>query len=57
MKRIVIFVVLVLLAGIAGVVVRSASRGTVAEIRELVTHHNTNRYDNRTNSHRARELN
>lgn len=41
MKRIVIFVVLVLLAGVAGVVVRSASRGTVAEIRELVTHHNT----------------
>jgi hypothetical protein len=41
MKRIVLFVVLVLLAGVAGVVVRSASRGTVAEIRELVTHHNT----------------
>jgi hypothetical protein len=38
MKRIVILVVLVLVAGVAGVVVRSASRGTVAEIRELVTH-------------------
>lgn len=41
MKRIVIFVLLVLIAAVAGVVVRSASRGTVAEIRELVTHHNT----------------
>jgi len=41
MKRIVIFVVLVLVAGVAGVVVRSSSRGTVAEIRELVTHKNT----------------
>jgi DUF4097 and DUF4098 domain-containing protein YvlB len=37
MKRIVILVVLVLVAGLAGVVVRS-SRGT--ELRELVTHHN-----------------
>src|SRR5689334_12056148 len=40
MKRIVILVVLVLVAGLAGVVVRSSSRGTVAEIRELVTHRN-----------------
>ena len=39
MKRIVIFILLVLIAAVAGVVVRSASRGTVAEIRELVTHH------------------
>lgn len=39
MKRIVILVVLVGLAGIAGVVVRSSSgKGTVAEIRELVSH-------------------
>jgi len=40
MKRIVILVVLVVLAGIAGVVVRSSSSdsGTVAEIRELVSH-------------------
>lgn len=40
MKRIVIFVILVLVAGVAGVVVRSASRGTVAELRELVSHNN-----------------
>src|ERR1051325_4297500 len=40
MKRIVIFVVLVLIAGVAGVVVRSSSRGTVAEMRELVSHNN-----------------
>ena len=39
MKRIVIFVVLVLVAGVAGVVVRSSS-GTVKEIRELVSHNN-----------------
>lgn len=39
MKRIVILVVLVLVAGLAGVVVRS-SRGTCAELRELVTHNN-----------------
>ena len=38
MKRIVILVLLVLVAGVAGMVVRSSSRGTVAEIRELVTH-------------------
>jgi len=40
MKRIVILVVLVALAGIAGVVVRSSSSkgGTVAELRELVSH-------------------
>lgn len=40
MKRIVIVIVLVVLAGIAGVVVRSSSSdtGTVAEIRDLVTH-------------------
>jgi hypothetical protein len=42
MKRIVIFVVLVLVAGVAGVVVRSSSRGTVAELRELVSHHSAN---------------
>jgi DUF4097 and DUF4098 domain-containing protein YvlB len=44
MKRIVILVVLVGLAGIAGVVVRSSSGkgGTVAEIRELVSHDATN---------------
>jgi len=40
MKRIVIFVILVLIAGVAGVVVRSSSRGTVAELRELVSHNN-----------------
>lgn len=40
MKRILIFVVLVLVAGVAGVVVRSSSHGTVAEIRQLVSHHN-----------------
>ena len=40
MKRIVILVVLVLIAGLAGMVVRSSSRGTVAELRELVSHHN-----------------
>ena len=39
MKRIVILVVLVLVAGVAGVVVRSSS-GTVREIRELVSHNN-----------------
>jgi DUF4097 and DUF4098 domain-containing protein YvlB len=40
MKRLVILIVLVALAGIAGVVVRSSSRegGTVAEIRGLVSH-------------------
>ena len=40
MKRILILVVLVALAGIAGVVVRSSSSkgGTVAELRELVSH-------------------
>jgi len=38
MKRIVILVVLVILAGIAGVVVRSTSGGTVSEIRGLVSH-------------------
>jgi DUF4097 and DUF4098 domain-containing protein YvlB len=40
MKRIVILVVLVALAGIAGAVVRSSSSkgGTVAELRELVSH-------------------
>jgi hypothetical protein len=42
MKRIVIFVVLVLIAGVAGVVVRSSSHGTVAELRELVSHNNGN---------------
>ena len=39
MKRIVILVVLVMVAGVAGAVVRS-THGTVAEIRELVSHHN-----------------
>ena len=40
MKRLVILIVLVVLAAIAGVVVRSSSSkdGTVAEIRELVSH-------------------
>lgn len=40
MKRILILIVLVALAGIAGVVVRSSSSkgGTVAELRELVSH-------------------
>jgi len=40
MKRILILIVLVTLAGIAGVVVRSSSSkgGTVAELRELVSH-------------------
>lgn len=42
MKRIVIFVLLVLLAGVAGVVVRSSSRGTMAELRGLVSHSNAN---------------
>lgn len=43
MKRIVILIVLVGLAGIAGVVVRSSSgSGTVAELRELVSHDNAN---------------
>ena len=39
MKRIVILILLVVLAGVAGVVVRSSSRdgGTVAEIRGLVS--------------------
>jgi hypothetical protein len=43
MKRIVILVVLVALAGIAGAVVRSSSGkgGTVAELRELVSHNAT----------------
>ena len=41
MKRIVIFVILVLVAGVAGVVVRS-SGGTAAEFRELVSHNNAN---------------
>jgi DUF4097 and DUF4098 domain-containing protein YvlB len=43
MKRIVILILLVAIAGIAGVVVRSSSSetGTVAEIRELVSHHST----------------
>jgi len=40
MKRILILVVLVVLAGIAGVVVRSASRGSMADFRGLVTHQN-----------------
>jgi len=39
MKRIVILILLVALAAVAGVVVRSSSsKGTVAEIRELVSH-------------------
>ena len=38
MKRIVILILLVLIAGVAGMVVRSSSRGTVAELRELVSH-------------------
>ena len=41
MKRLVILILLVAIAGIAGVVVRSSSseRGTVAELRGLVNHH------------------
>jgi DUF4097 and DUF4098 domain-containing protein YvlB len=40
MKRILIVIVLVVLAGVAGVVVRSSSRdsGTLAELRELTSH-------------------
>lgn len=41
MKRIVILIVLVLIAGVAGVVVRSSSRGTMADLRGLVSHNNT----------------
>ena len=41
MKRIVILILLVLIAGVAGVVVRSSSRGTMAELRGLVSHNNT----------------
>jgi hypothetical protein len=43
MKRLVILILLVVLAGIAGVVVRSSSSesGTVAEIRGLVAHHDS----------------
>ena len=40
MKRILILIVLVVLAGVAGVVVRSASHGGVAELRGLVSHQN-----------------
>ena len=40
MKRIVILILLVLIAGVAGVVVRSSSRGTMAELRGLVSHQN-----------------
>jgi hypothetical protein len=39
MKRIILVVVLVILAGIAGIVARSSSRVTVAELRGLVSHH------------------
>ena len=39
MKRILILVILVILAGIAGVVVRATSGATVSEIRGLVSHH------------------
>jgi len=42
MKRIFILIVLVILAGIAGIVVRSTSGGTVAELRGLVSHNNAN---------------
>jgi hypothetical protein len=38
MKRIILVVVLVILAGIAGIVARSSSRVTVAELRGLVSH-------------------
>jgi DUF4097 and DUF4098 domain-containing protein YvlB len=42
MKRIVILILLVALAAVAGVVVRSSSsKGTVAEIRELVSHNSS----------------
>ncbi len=40
MKRILILIVLVVLAGVAGVVVRSASHGGVIELRGLVSHQN-----------------
>src|ERR1041385_7651988 len=53
MKRIVIFVILVLVAGVAGVVVRS-SGGTAAEIRELVSHENAS--DVRQEIRRSYEL-
>jgi len=39
MKRLVIVIVLVILAGFAGVVVRSSSRGTISELRGMVAHH------------------
>jgi DUF4097 and DUF4098 domain-containing protein YvlB len=43
MKRLILLIVLVALAAIAGVVVRSSSsKGTVAEIRELVSHQAAN---------------
>jgi hypothetical protein len=42
MKRLVIFIVLVILAGFAGVVVRSSSGGTMSELRGLVSHHDAN---------------
>lgn len=38
MKRLIILILLVLIAGVAGMVVRSSSRGTVAELRGLVSH-------------------
>ena len=43
MKRLIILILLVALAAVAGVVVRSSSSkgGTVAEIRELVSHQAT----------------
>lgn len=40
MKRIIILVLLVLVAGVAGVVVRSSSRGSFAELRGLHSHNN-----------------
>ena len=58
MKRIVILIVLVTIAGVAGVVVRS-SKCSVGELRGLVSHNNAvmcaKRYGRVTNSHRAQE--
>jgi hypothetical protein len=42
MKRLIIVIVLVVLAGFAGVVVRSSSGGTVSDIRGLVSHRDAN---------------
>src|SRR5918993_5447391 len=53
MKRLLILIVLVAVAAIAGVVVRSASRGNM-ELRGLVSHQNTG--DVRDDIHQSHEL-